>query len=277
MLRVSFFKILSLVSLSLPVTLAGQIEDCVGAQVICDDGVINFNPSGSGLNDFNNPNNDPGCLLTYENQSAWYYFEFNTDMPPNSLIEFTINPNGGLGEDYDFAIYGPYVACDSLGEPVRCSFANFLCSLCPLTGLGMGATDNSEGAIDQDGFVAPMVVQPGEGYYMILDNWYGSSTGFELTWGGSAAPYLNCLANPECNAILADAGPDLVVCAGAGPVQLQGSVSNAVGSSTFQWSGAPEILSFLSDPNISNPTLNIPADFSGNNSADALCGQRRLR
>jgi hypothetical protein len=263
MLRVSFFKILSLVSLSLPVTLAGQIEDCVGAQVICDDGVINFNPSGSGLNDFNNPNNDPGCLLTYENQSAWYYFEFNTDMPPNSLIEFTINPNGGLGEDYDFAIYGPYVACDSLGEPVRCSFANFLCSLCPLTGLGMGATDNSEGAIDQDGFVAPMVVQPGEGYYMILDNWYGSSTGFELTWGGSAAPYLNCLANPECNAILADAGPDLVVCAGAGPVQLQGSVSNAVGSSTFQWSGAPEILSFLSDPNISNPTLNIPADFSG--------------
>lgn len=256
--------LLSLISL-LSITAWGQITNCPGAQVICSDSAILFNPFGAGSNDFNNPNNDPGCLLTEENQSAWYYFAFNELMPPNSVIEFTIDPDGGSNEDYDFAIYGPYLGCDSLGEPIRCSFANILCTFCPQTGLGMGATDASEGAMNEDGFVLPMVVQPGEGYYLLLDNWYGSSTGFQLTWGGSAAPFLNCLADPDCSAIRIEAGNDLAYCdAPATPVTLQGSASGYSAAATFAWSAPGGETAFLSDTTSLQPTLTLPPGFIGN-------------
>ncbi|NUO02516.1 MAG: hypothetical protein HUU01_18070, partial [Saprospiraceae bacterium] len=254
---------LSLISL-LSITARGQITNCPGAQVICSDSAILFTPFGVGSDDFNNPNNDPGCLLTGENESAWYYFAFNELMPPNSVIEFTIDPNGGANEDYDFAIYGPYLGCDSLGEPVRCSFANILCTFCPQTGLGMGATDASEGAMNEDGFVLPMVVQPGEGYYLLLDNWYGSSNGFQLTWGGSAAPFLNCLADPDCSTIRIEAGNDLSFCdAPATPVTLQGSASGYSAAATFAWSAPGGETAFLSDTTLLQPTLTLPPGFTG--------------
>jgi len=260
-------KTLLLLSLALlsSITALGQITNCPGAQVICSDSVIQFTPLGTGFNDFNNPNNDPGCLLTEENESAWYYFAFNELMPPNSVIEFTIDPNGGINEDYDFAIYGPYLGCDSLGEPIRCSFANILCTFCPQTGLGMGATDASEGAMNEDGFVLPMVVQPGAGYYLLLDNWYGSSMGFQLTWGGSAAPFLNCLADPDCSAIRIEAGNDLSFCdVPSTPPILQGSASGQSAAATYAWSSPNGETAFLSDITSLQPTLTLPPGFIGN-------------
>ena len=250
--------------------LTGQVNtDCVTAQVICSDGPVDFNPNGIGIDDFANPNNSFGCFVlalpidsTAENYSAWYYFEFRTDMPPNSVIEFTISPFGGFGEDYDFLIFGPGLSCDSLGAPVRCSFAAFICSYCPETGLGRGATDTSEGA-NGDGFVAPMVVQPGEGYYLMLDNFAGTSNGFQLTWGGSAAPYLNCLANPNCKNIKALAGPDMQVCAGSAPIQLHANAVGISDSARIAWQGTPEVLAMLDTVNILRPTLTVPANFTG--------------
>jgi len=266
MCRVHLEKLILLsLTLLLSITVRGQITNCPGAQVICSDSVIQFTPLGTGFNDFFNPNNDPGCLLTEENESAWYYFAFNELMPPNSVIEFTIDPNGGINEDYDFAIYGPYLSCDSLGAPIRCSFANILCTFCPQTGLGMGATDASEGAMNVDGFVLPIVVQPGEGFYLLLDNWYGSSTGFQLTWGGSAAPFLNCLADPDCSAIRIEAGDDLSFCdVPATPTILQGSASGQSAAATYAWSAPNGETAFLSDATSLQPTLTLPPGFVGN-------------
>ena len=266
MCRVHLEKLFLLsLTVLLSITVRGQITNCPGAQVICSDSVIQFTPLGTGFNDFFNPNNDPGCLLTEENESAWYYFAFNELMPANSVIEFTIDPNGGANEDYDFAIYGPYLSCDSLGEPIRCSFANILCTFCPQTGLGMGANDASEGAMDVDGFVLPIVVQPGEGFYLLLDNWYGSSTGFQLTWGGSAAPFLNCLADPDCSAIRVEAGDDLSFCdVPATPVTLQGSASGYSAAATFAWSAPGGETAFLSDATSLQPILTLPPGFIGN-------------
>ena len=186
-----------------------QITDCSGAEVLCSDGVISFNPNGIGTDDFASPGNNSGCLAGGENQTAWYYFEFDAAMPAGSQIEFTIDPNGGAGEDYDFAVFGPDVDCGALGSPIRCSFAASSCGFCPQTGLGNGATDNSEGA-GGDGYVAPITVQPGQGFYLLVDNWLGSSNGFDLSWGGSAAPFLNCNADPTCE-LEANAGPNITI------------------------------------------------------------------
>jgi gliding motility-associated-like protein len=233
----------------------GQGPDCVEALVICTDGAQVFNPTGAGINDFANPNNDNGCLLSLEDQSAWYYFEFQNDMPPNSLIEFSLNPDGGFGEDYDFAIYGPNVDCDNLGSPIRCSYASSACGFCPQTGLGMGATDNSEGA-GGDGFVAPLVVNPGQGFFLLVDNWLGSSTGFSLSWGGSAAPFLNCNANPTCEMELI-MPPDQTACAGGLPTTLFPVVTGNTGAVFYSWS-SPNGLSFLDNPSSPTPTITIP-------------------
>lgn len=247
----------------------GQNTDCVTAQIICSDGPITFAPNGPGIDDFANPNNKASCLAALEKESAWYYFEFREDMPPNSVLEFTIlpfiNPIFPQRPDYDFAIFGPDLKCDSLGEPLRCSFAIWTCSLCPETGLGKGATDTHEPAADSDGFLAPMVVQPGEGYYMLLDNFRGDATGFNLTWGGSAAPYLNCLANPLCKGKSADAGADLQFCQSPAPtpVTLNASAKNATSRVKYEWQGTPQALSFLNDKTLLQPTATIPANFTG--------------
>lgn len=250
----------------------GQNNDCVTAQIICSDERVTFTPRGAGIQDFANPNNHPGCLkggfdgFGTENQSAWYYFEFREDMPPNSVIEFTISPfliPGRKSPDFDFAIFGPNLKCDSLGFPVRCSFANETCDLCPETGLGRGATDESEPALDQDGFVAPMIVQPGEGYYLVLDNFLGDATGFSLTWGGSAAPFLNCLANPVCRNKTVNAGPDLQFCQNPGSIQLNPTVKGVSSRTRYEWLGTPEALSYLSDKNVLKPIVTLPDNFSG--------------
>lgn len=252
------------------ISATGQNTDCVTAQIICSDGPVNFNPTGIGIDDFANPNNSFGCFelaieagdSTAENGSGWYYFEFRQDMPPNSIIEFTITPFGGFGEDYDFMVFGPDLSCDSLGEPVRCSFAYLLCDFCPQTGLGRGETDTGEGAFG-NGFVAPMVVQPGEGYYLMLDNFVRTTRGFTLEWGGSAAPYLNCQADPFCKNAAISAGEDIDVCAGSAPFELRASSTGVSSRAVYNWIGTPEALSFLDDVNKLQPTITIPADFEG--------------
>ncbi|MBK7873792.1 MAG: gliding motility-associated C-terminal domain-containing protein [Saprospiraceae bacterium] len=259
------------------INIAAQNNDCVTAQIICSDGAVRFTPSSIGIDDFSNPNNSFGCFelalpldSTAENGSGWYYFEFRLDMPPNSVIEFTITPFGGYGEDYDFMVFGPNLSCDSLGEPVRCSFAPYVCDFCPATGLGMGATDNSEGVwfdannlIYSDGFVAPMVVQPGDGYYLLLDNFARTTRGFTLTWGGSAAPFLNCIVDPLCRNKTVTAGDDMEVCAGVPPFQLNGSAENVSSNVIYTWIGDPETLSFLSDIHDPQAIVTIPDTYSG--------------
>ena len=205
--------------------------DCSNAVVLCSNANISFNPTGGGaVNDFASANNNQGCLSTGERNTAWYYFEFNNTMPPNSQIEFTITPNNAA--DYDFALYGPGVSCGNLGNPVRCSDA----AGSGPTGLGNGAADFSEGA-GGNGWVAPLTVQPGQGFYLVIDNFSGNGVGFDMTWGGTAAPYLNCNANPSCNITL-NFTPSYNVCSGTPAFQLQGTVTGlaATPAPTYSWS-----------------------------------------
>lgn len=237
-----------------PFIAKAQNNDCITAELICSNVSIAFNPSGPGANDFLPAGSNSGCLVTGEHQSAWYYFQFQSDMPPNGRIEFTITPDAGAGQDYDFAVFGPNVSCAALGSPIRCSYAANGCEFCPQTGLGMGTTDFSESPTG-DGFVAALEVQPGQGFYLLIDNFSNNSTGFSLTWGGTAAPFLDCMA-PECQ-IAVTATPNYSLCEG-GFTQLMANVTNASGAVSYQWISSNGAEAYLTNRFIRQPFLIVP-------------------
>ncbi len=243
-------------------TLSAQINDCTGAEVVCGNDDIAFNPQGPGLNDFADPDNNPGCMVALEQHSAWYYFEIDDLAPPDLVLGFIISPNGGFGEDYDWALYGPDVDCDNLGSPIRCSSSSAQCDFCPETGMGMGAMDTTEGPGTGDGFVMTLVVQPGQGFYLLIDNWLGTQNGFELTWTDTAADWLDCDATPPCG-LNATAGNDLNVCENSAPFNLNGGSTGNNGNESYSWSGTNGGTGYLNNPNLEDPTVTLPPGFSG--------------
>jgi gliding motility-associated-like protein len=210
-----------------PAVAAGQDPvDCINAIIVCDNQQLNYNSNGPGLNDFGpGPNNNAnGCLTSDEHQSAWFQIYISPSSPPGATLAFTLSPTGGQGQDYDFALYGPNVTCDDLGNPIRCSFAASSCFFCPETGLGMGTTDFSEGATG-DGFVAEVTTQPGESYLLLIDNWSSSNQGFFLDWTGTALLSCSCSTTPVISG-------NNEICPG------ETAVLTATGNnlSTFSWS-----------------------------------------
>ncbi|MCB0597587.1 MAG: gliding motility-associated C-terminal domain-containing protein [Lewinellaceae bacterium] len=255
-----------------PFFLEAQVTaDCSGAIVVCGDRLITLE-GGPGAPDFNSSNNQLGdCQLTGETESVWLYFSFRPDMPDSSIIEFTIDPVQDGEIDYDFSLYGADTPCDSLGSPVRCSYAwvfdspQYSCGFCPQTGLGNGETDVSEGPFG-NGYLAPLAVYPGQGFYLYVNEFFDEaslSEGFNISFGGSAAPYLNCLVNPNCEDIVVFAGRDTTVCSGDVPFQLIGSATFTTGYETYTWTGTGGEEAYLDDPNSPQPTVAFPDGFSG--------------
>ncbi|MCO6489111.1 MAG: gliding motility-associated C-terminal domain-containing protein [Phaeodactylibacter sp.] len=260
-------------ALFLPYIVEAQITaDCAGAIVVCSDQLITLQ-GGPGTPDFNDPDNQQGdCQLTGESESVWLYFSFRSDMPDSSIIEFTIDPVQDGEIDYDFSLYAADTPCDSLGSPVRCSYAwvfsnnQFSCGFCPLTGLGNGELDVSEGPFG-NGYLAPLAVYPGQGFYLYVNEFFDDaslSSGFNISFGGSAAPYLDCGVNPNCDQMVADAGRDSTVCSGDVPFQLIGSATFATGYETYTWTASNGAEAFLDNPNIPQPTVTFPDGFAGN-------------
>lgn len=249
--------------------------DCLGAIPICGDDTIDIISGASEYNDYSNPNNDRGCLSTGEGQhSTWIYFEFRDDMPPDSELLMTLFPPDSTDtwkqEDFDFAIYGPNLNCDSLGSPRRCSFARSLCAFCPYTGMGNGAQDSQEDAfidpfgVEVDGYVLPLVVQPGDRFYMLVTKFTGFSEAFSVEWGGEAADYFNCVADPSC-INLVNAGGDLNYCkSDAFEVRLDADLRTSSDEELIiEWSGTPEAMALLDSAEILKPLVTIPAGFEG--------------
>ncbi len=239
-----------------------QNVDCVTATTICDDPNPTGNPTGNGIDDFADPDNDPGCLQNESVNSSWYYFEMDVNTPPNSILGFIITPTGGAGEDYDWALYGPGVGCGNLGSPIRCSSSSEFCGFCPQTGMGMGATDFSEGPGSGDGFVSTMTVNAGDGFFLNINNWKGTGNGFNLDFTGSAAEFIDCAASPPC-AIDAIANSNLIKCQGDDPFTIGVAVSGGMPPFTYSWSGSGNGTSYLDNTDIKDPTVTLPSDFTG--------------
>lgn len=260
MRRILLFTLVSMMLIP-HLSLNAQIQDCSGADVICNAGGVPFTPNGIGMDDFSSPNNMSGCMAGAEHESAWYVFAFSSSTPPGSTFELAITPWGGAGEDFDFAVFGPNVDCANLGSPIRCSYAASSCAFCPSTGLGMGASDLTEGA-GGDGFVAPLVVNPGDVFILLIDNWLGSTNGFDMTLGGTAEPFIDCSVTPCALTVTAPA--DIIACQGTVTgVSLNGSYSNHTGTVTVNWTATNGGAAYLSSTTSTTPTLNIPANVFG--------------
>ena len=246
--------------------------DCLGATVICGDSAIDVIDDNGDVIDFNDPDNPLSCHLTGERSSTWLYFSFADNMPPNQMLEFVISPYESDDEvDYDFSLY-TNVDCDSLGTPVRCSYSNgtliLNCGFCPDTGLGMGEIDTTEGPFG-NGFLAPIIVNPGDGFYLWVNEFYDPATGsisngFDISFSGAAADYFDCGVNPNCDLVTVNAGNDTTLCNSGSDNILMSSATYTTGFETISWTGTNGEEAFLDDPNIMNPTLSLPDNYTGN-------------
>ncbi|MFY0594235.1 T9SS type B sorting domain-containing protein [Roseivirga sp.] len=188
-----FRKIFVLLILLVPFIARGQDpNDCSNALIVCGNTNLSFNSAGPGNDDFapiDNP--QPGCGVQ-ENQSLWLRVPIASD----GTLGFNITPNNN--DDFDFAVFGPNVDCNALGDAIRCSFASTASGF--QTGLNSSATDNSEDG-GGDGFVAELQVQAGDVYTILIDNFSNSNRGFDLVWTGTAqivdAPPLNTIPDQE--------------------------------------------------------------------------------
>ena len=178
----------------------------------------------------------------------------------NQELGFTLTPFGGNAEDFDFALWGPDVACDSLGDPLRCSYADDGCDFCPQTGMGMGETDESENPFG-NGFVSTIIVQPGQGYYLMVDNFNGTSNDFNLEWTGEAGDDLACNA-PPCSVEI-ELGDAITQCTGERDIDLTVMIIGNGDPYDITWTGTNGGTAFLDDASAISPTATIPDDFDG--------------
>jgi gliding motility-associated-like protein len=195
---------------------AGNSDACAST-FICSNLGFNDVSNGPGLNP------TEGCgganCVTGENYSNWYNFTAAT----SGSLTFTIDPNNNP-DDFDYALFGPNVACGALGAPIRCSYA----ANSGNTGLGNGAIDNSEDVFG-NGWTAPINVTAGQTYMLMVNNWTAGGLGFNILFGGTAT--LGVLA-PAVNSTSICLGQSAVLT--ATPATTGGTYTWTPGGATTQ-------------------------------------------
>ncbi len=234
--------------------------DCETAILVCDEESLNYNSNGPGVEELLSQGIE-GCISSGEKQSAWFVININQFAPPNIPLEFTIAPKPG-GEDYDFSVFGPTNDCENLGFPIRCSYAEEVTAGTLLTGLRVGETDISESpTLDNNGagangFVSPIIVNPGETYYIMVNNFSADNVGFDLYWGDPVIDN-NILDCTVCDfaLIMPD---DFSVCQGE-TFDLMADIFKGSGFFNFDWSSDPPLSLTGGNP----VTVSTPLGYSG--------------
>jgi len=205
------------------ITASAQVSpDCGNAIPICNDTPVNGGTNGFGVDDFNGAAMS-GCLEetitnAIESNSAWYRFRTGA----SGQLGFNIGID--TSEDWDFALYKTG-SCSTLGEPIRCNFFDnqdqdsFL-------GVGEDPTGNTSNIQYEDW----IEVAPGEDYYLLINNFSNSNSGFSIQFSGNIF-----ITNPfdalDCSIVSNLLGPPISSCEGTN-VTLNATTSNAV---TYNW------------------------------------------
>lgn len=142
----------------------------------------------------------------------WFYFQFREDMPEEALLDFNLIPLGSdkRAPDYDFAIYGPDLSCDSLAKPLRWSSEWSRRQYC-LTTTNAAVADEKSLLTEIDGSTRPLKVSPGKGYYLFFFfKGHGEKQNkYQFTWRGEAATYLKNISIPYLRNNLTPVGTQL--------------------------------------------------------------------
>lgn len=194
--------------------------DCINAIPICNNTPINGGTVGYGVDDFNGASIS-GCISLgsgpIESNSAWYRFK------TGESGQLGINIGFDVLEDWDFALYRTD-DCSNLGDPVRCNYFdnsddnNF-------TGFGEDPTGVENFQYDEY-----LQVQPGEEYYLFINNFSNNNSGFSIHFSGSIFDEFPNTAL-DCSIINNLLGPPIAACEGAAVV-LDGTTLGATG---YEW------------------------------------------
>lgn len=177
-------------------------SDCVTASLLCDKSSFSVQKVEGAGNDlteldaaecFNN--GFPG--LNNESNSTW--FKWTADQ--SGSLTFAITPLNEI-DDLDFVLYELPNGNDNCSGKIvlRCMAAGEDPSLYPSdchgpTGLRAESDDESEPAgcsAGQDNWLSPVQIEPGKSYALVVNNFSGSGSGFEISFGGSST-----FAGPE--------------------------------------------------------------------------------
>ena len=151
--------------------------DCVNAVPICSNTPINGGTIGYGQDDFNGEE-FTGCIQrnnvtgVIESNSAWYRFR------TGASGQFGFDITHQSTEDWDFALYRAS-SCGELGEPIRCSFWD---NRERVTNLGVGV--DPTGIPNSIHYEEWLTVQPGEDYYLLVNNFSNFNSGFSIHFTG---------------------------------------------------------------------------------------------
>lgn len=165
-------------------------SDCATAVVLCDKSPFTVpSVTGAGLNQRELPR---GICLTEESQSVWYKWTCEKA----GTLTFTLKPINP-SDDLDFALFmlpGGVSNCNSK-VPVRCmasgenvgqSFQEWK-KCAGATGLRFGSTDVMEDRgcnWGDDNFLAPLQMEAGKSYALVVNNYHNTGNGFSVEFGG---------------------------------------------------------------------------------------------
>ena len=150
--------------------------DCGNAVPICNNTPVNGGTMGLGIDDFNGSSTS-GCLEealsgSIESNSAWYRFRTGA----SGQLGFNIGID--TSEDWDFALYKTN-DCNNLGDPIRC---NFFDNQDGNAFIGIG--EDPSGATANVQYEDWLQVEPGEDYYLLINNFSNSNSGFSIQFSG---------------------------------------------------------------------------------------------
>ncbi len=165
--------------------------DCPTGVVLCDKSsftVKRLVGTGNLRNEFSS-----SICIREEFASAWYKWTCKE----SGILTFTITPTNP-SDDIDFAVFElpggindcankVKIRCEAAGENVGQPFSTWAACTGP-TGLRVGETDTDEFpgcAPGQNNFVAPINMQAGKSYALIINNFSNTGNGFSIEFGGS--------------------------------------------------------------------------------------------
>ncbi len=181
MRRIGHISIATLLLLLLTNWVAVGQQDCFDAINVCD-ATFMQNSSYTGTGSENEVPSGSSCLGNGEVNSVWYTF---TATVGGNLL-FQLDPLSA-GDDYDFALYDltndscPGIM-EGINQPISCNY-----SADPgATGLSNGASGNQNGSSGANQN-APIAVQAGQTFALLISNFTASQSGYELNFSGTAS------------------------------------------------------------------------------------------